>query len=198
MKSIAITGGIGTGKSSVARILRNMGHTVISSDEIAHSLLQKEAAPFAEVIATFGPEVLDASGAIDRRALGAIVFNDPLRRARLEQILHPAIIERIQQATAAYAASGKPALFVEVPLLYEVGMESLFDQVWVVSAAPGEQRNRIGQRDHLNEAEIRQRMAAQLPLAEKEARADQVIVNNADFHELEQQVQRLLQKLELI
>lgn len=194
MKTIAITGGIGAGKSSVTKILSGLGYPVISADEVAHAQLQKGTATYRAAVTEFGPQILDAAGQIDRNALGEIVFRNRARREELEAILHPAIIGQIQRQMAEYAANGMKVVFAEVPLLFEVGMESFFDQVWVVSATPETQIKRLGKRDSLDEARIRQRMAAQLPTAEKEARADQVIYNNLGLDDLEQQVKRLLGK----
>jgi dephospho-CoA kinase len=198
LKTIGITGGIGSGKSSVAGILAKMGFVVISADAVAHAELEKGKDAYAKIVDHFGAAILGPDGQINRRALGKIVFDDSLTRQKLESILHPMVIADIQKQIACFSKSGQKAVFVEVPLLFEVGMERMFDEVWVVSVSPEEQMKRLAERDKLSGRDIRRRISAQLPLAEKETRADRVINNNCGMADLERQVNDLLHTLELI
>jgi dephospho-CoA kinase len=173
---IGLTGGIATGKSTVARLLRKSGLQVLSADELAHRVIEPAGPAYAEVLQEFGPEVLTADGKIDRKQLGRIVFTDPERRHKLESLIHPPVIAAIREASAEHRNNHPDqTLLIEVPLLFEAGMADDFDRVLVVSASPEVQRRRLRERDGLNDAEIGARIASQMPLAEQEARADFVI-----------------------
>jgi dephospho-CoA kinase len=194
---IGLTGGIATGKSTVARLLRESGMQVLSADELAHQVMEPEGPAYAAVLREFGPEILTADGRIDRKQLGRIVFTDPQRRRKLESLVHPPVIAVIQKAITEHRANHPGRiLLVEVPLLFEAGMAESFDRVLVVSASPEAQQRRLQERDGLKDAEIGARIASQMPLAEKEAQADNVIVNNGSRDDLRRQTAGFLQGLE--
>ncbi len=179
MRLVGLTGGIATGKSTFAAALSALGVPVVDADQLARAVVTPGAPALAEIAARFGPEVLAADGTLDRRALGALVFADPAARRRLEAITHPAIRRAMEAETARLAAAGHDLVFYDTPLLYEVGLEPAMALVVVVLAPPEAQLARLRARDGLTAAEARARLAAQLPAAEKAARAD-VVVDNAD------------------
>lgn len=192
---IGLTGGMGTGKSTVAQILQGLGLVVIDADQIGHQLLLPGTAVYEEVKRAFGPGILGPDGQIDRQALGKIVFADPAKRRRLNALTHPAIIARIKAEVQALKAEGKDVV-VEVPLLYEAGLEAKeetgFDEIWVVAASPAVQLTRVQARDGLGAAAAEQRIQAQMPLSAKIARADVVVYNDGTVMELKEKVEKLL------
>lgn len=184
--AVALTGGLACGKSEVAGILRGEGVPVIDTDALAHALLAPGHRVFEQVVATFGKYYLTEEGAIDRRKLGRLVFQDPAARATLNGLMHPAIydevfawIDREHQTHAAAVAM--------IPLLYETGMETRFDAVIAVASDEALMIRRMLTRGW-TEDDVRARMAAQWPVAEKARRAGYVIWNNEDLSALKEQV----------
>ena len=175
MLKVAVTGGIGTGKSVVLAELAACGAPVIDADVLVHDALRAGSTAVSEIRSRFGEAVISAGGDVDRSRLGAIVFQDDQARRDLEAILHPAVYHAIEAWMRAQEASGAPVAVAEIPLLYETGREGDFDCV-VVTACDGEEqvRRAIG-RSGTSEEDARQRIAAQWPLAEKVRRADFVI-----------------------
>ena len=192
---IGLTGGLGTGKTTVARILQGLGLTVIDADQIGHQLLQPGTEVYERVKQAFGPEIVEADGRIDRQTLGQIVFRDPDKRKRLNDLMHPAIIAQIKAEVHALKQAGKDVV-VEVPLLFEAGLEAKaetgFDEIWVVAASPAVQLARVQARDGLGTEEARRRIAAQMPLSAKIARADVVVYNDGTEKELKEEVEQIL------
>ena len=192
---LGVTGGIASGKSLVTSILRNLGAAVVSADELAREVVAPGSPTLARLLEHFGPGILLPSGELDRPALGALVFADPQERAALNAITHPAIaalsLARLVQLTAA----DWPLVVYEAPLLYEVGAESRVDAVLVVTVPETQQLQRLMARDQLSEAAARERIATQLPQAEKTARADFVIANDDTVAALEAQLRALFARL---
>lgn len=196
MIKIGLTGGIATGKSTVGRIIHQKGVIVISADELAHQAMLPGSATYQRIVAEFSPKILTSDGEINRRLLGEIVFEDEAARKRLEQIVHPFVINGIRESLELYSKQGVRIVVVEIPLLFEVGVTDLFDQIWVVSSTLESQLQRIQERDGLTKEEAKKRIATQLPLKEKEKRADVVIMNDRGLDSLEKQVVALLRTLE--
>lgn len=196
MIAVGLTGGVATGKSTVAKVMRQKGIAVINSDELAHQAIEPGGPAYEQVVADFGSEVLLPDGKINRRLLGEIVFGDQAARKRLEGIVHPIVIEGIRQELEHYSKDGAQIVVVEVPLLFEVGLMNLFDYVWVVSASYEHQLRRILERDRLTEVKAKERIAAQMSLEDKKKRADAVITNDNGLDSLEKQVSTLLRTLE--
>ncbi|WP_242360267.1 dephospho-CoA kinase [Anaeromyxobacter sp. SG17] len=194
MRVIGLTGGIATGKSTFAAALRSRGVPVIDADALARAVVEPGTPALSEIARVFGPGVLDARGALDRRALGAIVFSDPGARRRLEEITHPAIRAAMVAETARLAGLGHDLAFYDVPLLFEVGLDAALDSVVVVWAPRDVQRARVVRRDRSTPAEADARLAAQLPIDEKARRAD-FLVDNADEEDLGPKADRLLADL---
>lgn len=188
---IGLTGGIGCGKSTVAGMLEEMGWGRVESDEIVRTLLRADGAVIDAVRAAFGGGVLGADGTVDRRALAAVVFPDPAALQRLEGILHP----RVRAAWKALVSRPQPDRWVvEIPLLYEKGLEKEFDFTVCVASDPRVQAQRLASRG-LPPQEASQRIARQLPLAQKIERADFVLTNNGSLAFLRDQVVRLTHQL---
>jgi dephospho-CoA kinase len=193
MRRVALTGGIATGKSSVRRRFAHQGVPTIDADALAHAVIAPGTPGAARIVERFGPDVRSSDGSIDRRALGAIVFADPAARRDLEDIVHPAVYEAI---TAWYAALPPlPFAVADIPLLYETGRESDFDVVVVAACEPEEQLRRVVERDGLTPDAARQRIAAQLPIAEKVRRADHVIRTDGSHDITDAQVDELVASL---
>jgi dephospho-CoA kinase len=169
--SIALTGGIACGKSTLAKGLLARGWHVIDTDEIAHLLMQPGQANWKNVVDAFGPSVLQPDQSIDRKVLGRLVFADPQQRAKLNEITHPAI-RSVWQREREERARTHPtqSLAVMIPLLFECALEQVFSAVWCVGASRRVQMHRLTARG-LSEQEAAQRLASQLPVAEKMARS---------------------------
>jgi dephospho-CoA kinase len=199
---IALSGGIGTGKSTVAAMLRARGAVVIDADEIVHRLQAPGAPLLAELVEAFGPEILDAGGALDRKRLGDRVFGDAEARRRLNALVHPKVgIEMARQLEAARAA-GAPLVVLDIPLLFETraagtGSASRlpFEATVLVYAPRAVQIERTVARDGCTVAEAEARVAAQMPIDDKRALADHVIDNGGARADTERQVQALWERL---
>ena len=191
---VALTGGIATGKSHVRAQLEALGVPTIDSDVLAREAVTPGSAGFDAVIRRFGPDIVDPSGALDRRKLAGIVFQDPQARHDLEAIVHPVV----RQATEAWFASldpRQPFAVADIPLLFETGRDADFDAVIVTACDPDTQVRRVITRDRVTEAEARQRIAAQLPLAEKVRRADYVITTDGSPADTDRQVREVYEAL---
>ncbi len=195
LQVFGITGGIGTGKSRVAAMLRERGVPVVDADELAREAVAPGSPGLAEIVQSFGPGVLAADGSLDRKGLAALVFTDETARKRLNAITHPRVRQLAQARFAELAQQGVSLAGYDVPLLFEVGLEQLLRPVVVVAASEDTQLARIVARDGAGGADARARTAAQLPLAEKRRRADYVLENDGSLAELSAQVDGLLEKL---
>ena len=193
-RRIAVTGGIACGKSTVARILGRLGGEILDTDDVAHALEAPDGAATPEIARAFGKDVIAADGAVDRRKLGSLVFGDAAALARLNAILHPLIAEVVDDWLAKESEASFKAVLV--PLLYEAGFDRkvAWDKVLAVVCSEKEQIRRLRGRG-LDEVEARRRIAAQMPCAEKAARADCVIWNDADIRMLEGEVERVCKTL---
>ena len=188
--TIGLTGSIACGKSTVAAMLRELRYPVADADAISRALTAPGGEALPAIREAFGDGVFDGE-ALDRRALGRIVFADPAQRERLNAILHPLIIARTLEQTAANDAPGGLS-FADVPLLYECHMQSHFDRVWVVAASRETQLSRLAQRDGLSADEAALRIDAQMPLETKCALADAVIRTDGSLSDTRAQLMRLL------
>jgi len=184
--TIGLTGGIASGKSSVARVLLAEGVAVVDADAIAREVVEKGSEGLQEIVAAFGAHVLTADGSLDRAKLAAVVFGDAAARKQLEGITHPRIALRSAERLAALGAGDAPYVVYEAPLLVEVGAHRGLDALIVVATDEASQLARSVQRDGWDEAEARRRISAQLPLARKVEVADYVIENDGSLDQLKQ------------
>jgi dephospho-CoA kinase len=180
MRLIGLTGGIATGKSTVDRMLAARGATVIDADELAREAVRPGEPTLDRVVERFGEDILNPDGSLDRGRLGNIVFADSDARHDLESITHPRIIELTQERIDAALSGTAPLVVVDIPLLFENAREAMFDGVLLVYAPPDVQVRRLQERNHLDEKAARQRLAAQLPIDDKRARATWIIDNSGD------------------
>jgi dephospho-CoA kinase len=192
---IGLTGGIGSGKSTVARILRELGAPVVDADDLARRVVEPGRPAYDDIVSEFGPGVLAADGTLDRKRLADIVFADADKRKRLQQITHPRIAQMSQAETAAHAARGAPVVVYEAALLVENGIHRALDGLIVVSATPEEQLARAVARDGMTEDAARARIASQLPLADKLAVATHIIYNTGPVDDTRRQVEALWREL---
>lgn len=191
MRVIGITGNIGSGKSTVGLLLRQLGCPVIDADLVAHRVYRRGSRTWSQVVETFGSHVVRADGAIDRAWLGALVFADVRARARLNAIVHPATRRSVQRRLAALRREGHSVAAIEATLLIEAGWLDLVDRLWVVAAPEDAVVERLGRDRQLDEAEVRVRLAAQMPARAKMARANDIIYNDGGHDELAARVRQL-------
>jgi len=196
LRLIGLTGGIGTGKSTVARLLSARGIPVIDADQLARVAVEP-GQPALDDIRAAWPGVITADGRLDRKALGALVFADPQARQRLESILHPRIAELAQQRASALALAGHAAAFYEASLLVETGRYRELDGMVVVDAPEDVRIARVAARDGLSPEQVRARIAAQAPMSEKRRLASFIVDNSGDLAALESKVTGLLAALGL-
>jgi len=190
MRVVGLTGGIASGKSTVTAMFRELGAPVIDADEVARDVVEPGTPGLAEVAHRF-PGVVDASGRLDRAALGQRVFADPAERRALEAIVHPRIREEVARRIEALARTGVTVVLYDAALLIENELHRGMDGVIVVSAPESLQRSRLAARDGLDDAAITARLAAQLPLADKRAHATWVVDNGGSLDETRAQVRRI-------
>jgi dephospho-CoA kinase len=185
---VGLTGGIASGKSTVGRAFAALGVPVVDADQLAREVVAPGTDGLAEIVRTFGPGVLLADGSLDRKALGAIVFNDAALRQKLNAITHPRIALASAERMKALAALGTPYLLYEAALIVENGAYKTMYGLVVVKADEATQLARLMQRDQLSEGEARARIASQAPLAQKLAVADYVIDNSHSLDALRERV----------
>lgn len=188
MLVIALTGGIGCGKSAVSAHLESLNVPIIDADHLAHQLVKPGAPALLEIQAAFGDELVDADGALDRAALRRIVFNDPSQRKRLEGILHPCIRKAMEEWIAQQRA---PYVVLVIPLLFETGQADLADRVLVVDCEESLQIERVLQRDRLPREQIEQILASQVDRQTRLGGADDVIENNGSLEDLIKATEKL-------
>lgn len=195
MRTFGLTGGIGSGKSTAARMLREHGIEVFDADQAARAVVEPGSEGLAEIAKAFGPEVLQADGSLDRAAMRRIVMADADARATLEAITHPRIFVAIAEALRREADRGATVAGVEAALMVETGSYAQYDLLVVVSCSAETQIARVMARDGGDEAAARRVLAAQLPLADKAAKADVVLHNDHDLSQLQTQVDALAARL---
>lgn len=194
MLRIGLTGGIASGKSVVGAMLRDLGFAVIDADALVHKLQEPGEAAYGEIVGEFGSGILDPAGKIDRAKLGAIVFADSAKLARLNAILHPRVEQLSSQQFAEWERQGLDAGFVEAALLVEAGMHRRLDGVVVVWCRPEQQLERMKARG-MSEQEAERRLAAQMPVETKLRYATQQIDTSGSLEQSRLQVQALAAKL---
>lgn len=185
---IALTGGVASGKSTVARLFQALGARLIDTDQVSREVVAAGSPTLARLVERFGAQILQGDGALDRARLRDIVFSDPAARAQLEAITHPAIRSRVAELSAQ---AGGPYQIIAVPLLVETGTQRNYDRVLVVDCSPELQLQRLMVRDGLSPEQARRILEAQASRAARLAAADDVLVNESDAAALTPQVQAL-------
>ncbi len=188
---LAITGSAGSGKSLVCLRLFHLGWPVFDCDRIARQVVAPGRPAYYEMVGLFGPDCVMTSGELDRAKMRHIIVNSDTMRQRMEAIIHPAILESLFEKMEITAASGQKKVAVEVPLLFELGLDSQFDCCVTVAATHDAMTQRIVARDRVPEQSARKMLALQMDIEEKISRSDHVIWNNADMDQLMRSVDEL-------
>jgi dephospho-CoA kinase len=195
MRKLGLTGGIASGKSAVAALLRELGFPVLDADSVSHKLIEPGQAAHDEILKTFGADLADASGWIDRARLASIVFADPAKLAQLNAMLHPRVEQMMFRQLEEWQKNGvRDAGFVEAALLIEAGIVDRLDGLVVAWCRPEQQLERLRARG-MSDIEARRRIAAQLPLEEKIKRATETINCSGSLEETRAQVLALATKI---
>ena len=185
---IGLTGGIGTGKSEVARIFQELGAVLINADQIGHQAYTPHSEIWQEVVKAFGEEILEHSGEIDRKKLGSIVFADPDKLTRLNQIMHPRMARMVAQQVQELGEQGADVVVVEAALLFEAGWDSLVGEVWSTDSPEDLVIKRLQTRNGLSQVEAKKRIDSQMSAEERKSRSQVVVDNSGDLDELERVV----------
>jgi dephospho-CoA kinase len=195
VKLVGLTGGIASGKSTVAEILKRQGAAIINADVLAREVVEPDRQAWTEIVNTFGTAVLQPDRALDRQKLRAIIFDDPDARKKLESIIHPQVRALAEQRIREHAAAGYAVIVYEVPLLFEGNLQEWLRPVILVACDVDTQRNRLQSRDNLSAAQAQKHIDAQMSLEAKRRLADYVIENNGSLEDLKRQVQAVLEKI---
>ncbi len=192
---IGLTGRIGSGKSTAAACLQDLGAVIIDADKVGHQIIAKGKPAYNQIIATFSGNYLDDTGEIDRKKLASAVFGDENGEfvRKLNAITHPQIVAEIQQTIEQYTRLGYPMIVVEAALLLQSDLLRLVDGVWLITAPEELAVERVSARDGLNSAQIKARLAAQLSEEELAAKADVQIMNDGDKTQLADKLRRVMQ-----
>ncbi len=194
MLLVGLTGGIGSGKTTIARMLAARGAVVVDADQLARRALDPGHPGYDRVVETFGDEILDASGLIDRTRVAEAVFADEARRRALESIVHPEVFRLLAEEVERRRDTDDVIVF-DAPLIIETRFDEACDVVVVVAAPPERQVERVVRDRGMSEAEARARIAAQISPEQREARADVVLANDGDLASLERQVETLWERV---
>jgi dephospho-CoA kinase len=195
MLRVGLTGGIACGKSTISRMFRDLDIPILDADPLAHELLEPGQPVYDQVLKEFGPEILANDKSIDRSKLGPIVFADPEKLKRLNQIIHPHIVEIVDRWFATLDQPGGPPIaIVEAALLIEAGYRPKLNCLIVVRCTPGQQLARLRERG-LNEIQAQQRINSQIPIEDKIKVADEIVDGGTTFEETSRQVRDLTARL---
>lgn len=193
---VGLTGGLATGKSSVARLFQDNGAYVIDADELARQVVQPGKPAWRDIAQTFGAKVLNPDRTLNRAALAAVIFRNEAKRRRLNAIVHPRVAREQAKLTRAIVQKDPGAIIVyDVPLLFEAGVDKRVDKIIVVTADRATQIRRLMTRNGLTRAEAVRRLRAQMPLRAKIARADEVIDGTLSFAQTKSEVERIVSQL---
>ena len=188
-----LTGGMGSGKSTVAEILREKGFTVLDADEIGREVCGKDQPLLRQLVKSFGIEIIKEDGTLDRRLLANLAFGDKEKTRRLNELVQTAILCRaVEKAHKNKLKTKEPVQFFDVPLIFEAGWDEYFAEIWLVTAPEDVRIERIKKRDGLTEEEIRSRLALQMSEEEKAEKSDVVIVNDEGMAKLRAQLDKIL------
>lgn len=189
---IGLTGSIASGKSTVSRMLSELGYPIVDADQVARQVVEPGSKTLEEVVSVFSDEVLHENGTLNRPKLGELIFNDPISRKKLNDIMHPAIRKEMLRQRDAFVEQGHEIVIMDIPLLFESKLLHFVDKILVVSVTEKNQLQRLMQRNNLSEKEARARISSQLPMSLKEEGADAVIYNNGTLEETSRQLHHIL------
>ena len=189
---VGVTGSFGSGKSTVCAMMKELGAHVIDADRLAHLCLREDHPAYAKIVERFGKEVMTRGGRLSRRKLAGVIFSDGCARRALNKIVHPRVVRMMRDKIAR---AREEVVVCDVPLLLEAGLEGMVDMVVVVKAKEGIQVARLRRRSGSSDEEIRERIGAQMPLADKERLADFIIDNSYSRVQTRKQVERLWKKI---
>ena len=195
MKLVGLTGGIASGKSTVAKILQGLGAAIVNADDLAREVVLPGREAWKEIVASFGADILQTDQNLDRQKLRTLIFNQPEARKRLESIIHPRVRALAEERIRQYGAAGYPVVIYEVPLLFEGKLQEWLRPVILVACDVETQTARLQKRDHLTAADAEKHIAAQMSLKDKRRLADYVIENNGSLEDLERQTRQILEEL---
>ncbi|MFC1987820.1 dephospho-CoA kinase [Chloroflexota bacterium] len=187
-KVIGLTGGIGSGKSTVSQYLRELGAVIIDADKVGHEALKPDTETWRDIVATFGRQILTHSGEVDRKKLGEIVFNNPEALLRLNRIMHPRMHDMMKSRIEEYRQQGIDVVVLEAALLIEANWTPRVDEVWVIIAPEAMILERIKKQRGLEEPQTLARIRSQLPAEERVKHADVIINNDGDLDEMKVRV----------
>jgi dephospho-CoA kinase len=197
MLKIALTGGAGSGKSTVARMFKELGAPVLDADDAAREAVRPGTPAWEALRRAFGPEFFREDGALDRSKMARLAFSDAKARQTLNAILHPEITRIIRERLQELAAAGEKLAIVEVPLLFEAGLQNAYARIIVVYADPAQQMHRLGARDERDAEEIAGILAAQWPLEKKRQLAHYVVDNRGALEDTKKQVENIWRDLKI-
>jgi dephospho-CoA kinase len=195
VKLVGLTGGIASGKSTVAKILESLGAAIVNADALSREVVEPGREAWQEIVVAFGAEVLQPDQGLDRQKLRTIIFNNPAARRKIESIIHPRVRALAEQRIREHTATGFDVVVYEVPLLFEGNLHEWLRPVILVACDVDTQLQRLQQRDGLDRAQAQKHIDAQMSLTEKRRLADYVIENNGSLDELKRQVEAVLEKI---
>ena len=195
MKLVGLTGGIASGKTTVAKIMKRLGTAIVDADALSREVVEPGRDAWKAIVDTFGAEVLRPDQTLDRQKLRAVIFNNSTARKKLESIIHPRVRALAEERINQQAAAGYEIVVYEVPLLFEGNLHEWLRPVVLVACDADVQRQRLQQRDRLTPEEAQKHIDAQMSLEEKRRLADYVIENDGDLESLERQVEAVLKRI---
>ncbi len=195
-KVIGLTGGIGSGKSTVSQYLAELGAVILDADKVGHEAFKPDTEAWHQVVATFGRQILTPSGEVDRKKLGEIVFSNPESLSRLNQIMHPRMRDMMKAQIEEYRRQGVDVIVIEAAVLIEANWTSLVDEVWVTTASEAAVLKRVKEQRGLAEEQTLARIRSQLSTEERVKHADVVINNDGDLDEVRAKVKELWERLQ--
>ena len=195
MLIVGLTGGISSGKSTVASLFKERGIVVLDSDEIVKELQKPNSELLLQISETFGPHLIDQAGNLNRKALGNLIFHDEEAKEKLNQLIHPRVKEKLEEGIRYAKQNDEELIILDIPLLYESQFDSLVDLTIVVYVPKGIQITRLMQRDEIDENYALSKIKSQLSLEEKKEKADLIIDNSGTFEQLKLRFEEILNEL---
>lgn len=189
---IGLTGSIASGKSTVAKMLKELGLPIVDADQVARLVVEPGTETLSNIAEVFGKDILHENGELDRAKLGNIIFHNPSKRKELNDIIHPAIRKEMLRQRDEWTDKGEKHIVMDIPLLFESRLQHFVEKILVVSVTEDTQLKRLMERNHLSREEAKARIASQLPLSVKEKGADAVIYNNESLEETRKQLLEIL------